>query len=125
RHDAVFETGVGWGYKRNDALQASDRQAAPNEVHESDAMRRPFQAQEVGCAEPFRGAAQFGQRFFHLRPYLVSNETGVQAVRAVRGRGAGVRTVNNFVDRLEGAGENLGKEGIALVALEGGDDQAR
>src|SRR5262249_11783147 len=45
RHDAVFETGVGWGYKRNDALQASDRQAAPNEVHESDAMRRPFQAQ--------------------------------------------------------------------------------
>jgi len=49
----------------------------------------------------------------------------MQAVRAVRGRGARVRTVNTFVDRLEGAGENLGKEGIALVALEGGDDQAR
>jgi orotate phosphoribosyltransferase len=41
----------------------------------------------------------------------------MQAVRAVRARGARVKTVITLVDRLEGAEENLGKEGIALVAL--------
>jgi len=41
----------------------------------------------------------------------------MQVVRAVRERGARVKTVITLVDRLEGAEENLGKEDIALVAL--------
>ena len=41
----------------------------------------------------------------------------MQAVRAVRDRGARVAKIITLVDRLEGAEENLGKEGIALVAL--------
>ena len=41
----------------------------------------------------------------------------MQAVRAVRERGARVAKIITLVDRLEGAEENLGKEGIALVAL--------
>ena len=41
----------------------------------------------------------------------------MQAVRAVRDRGARVAKIITLVDRLEGAGENLGKEGIELLAL--------
>jgi orotate phosphoribosyltransferase len=41
----------------------------------------------------------------------------MKAVRAVRGRGARVAKIITLVDRLEGARENLGKEGIELVAL--------
>jgi orotate phosphoribosyltransferase len=41
----------------------------------------------------------------------------MKAVRAVRGRGARVAKIITLVDRLEGASENLGKEGIELVAL--------
>jgi orotate phosphoribosyltransferase len=41
----------------------------------------------------------------------------MQAVREVRARGATVKKIITLVDRLEGAAENLGKEGIELVAL--------
>jgi len=41
----------------------------------------------------------------------------MKAVRAVRARGARVAKIITLVDRLEGARENLGKEGIELVAL--------
>ena len=41
----------------------------------------------------------------------------MKAVHAVRARGATVKKIITLVDRLEGAEENLGKEGIALVAL--------
>ena len=41
----------------------------------------------------------------------------MQAVAAVRGRGARVKSIITLVDRLEGAEENLGKEGLALIAL--------
>ena len=41
----------------------------------------------------------------------------MQAVNAVRARGATVRKVITLVDRLEGAEENLRREGIPLVSL--------
>jgi orotate phosphoribosyltransferase len=41
----------------------------------------------------------------------------MQAVQAVRARGATVAKVITVVDRLEGAAENLKKEGIELVAI--------
>jgi orotate phosphoribosyltransferase len=41
----------------------------------------------------------------------------LEAVRAVRARGATVTKVIAIVDRLEGAAENLRKEGIELVAV--------
>ena len=41
----------------------------------------------------------------------------MQAVRAVRERGATVKKIITVVDRLEGARENLAKEGIALEAI--------
>jgi len=41
----------------------------------------------------------------------------LQAVRAVRERGATVKKVITIVDRLEGAGENLKKEGLALEPI--------
>jgi orotate phosphoribosyltransferase len=41
----------------------------------------------------------------------------MKAVRAVRARGARIAKIITLVDRLEGASENLGKEGIELVAL--------
>jgi orotate phosphoribosyltransferase len=41
----------------------------------------------------------------------------MEAVRAVRARGATVTRIITIVDRLEGAAENLQKEGIALQAV--------
>jgi orotate phosphoribosyltransferase len=41
----------------------------------------------------------------------------MEAVNAVRGRGATVSKIITIVDRLEGATENLRKEGIELVAV--------
>jgi len=41
----------------------------------------------------------------------------MQAVRAVRAQGAVVKKIITIVDREEGAAENLGKEGIALVPI--------
>ena len=41
----------------------------------------------------------------------------MQAVHAVRAQGATVNKVITIVDRLEGAAENLSKEGIALVSV--------
>lgn len=41
----------------------------------------------------------------------------LQAVRAVREKGATVKKIITIVDRLEGAAENLGKEGVALVSI--------
>ncbi len=41
----------------------------------------------------------------------------MQAVRAVREQGATVKTVITLVDRLEGAAENLRREGIDLVPI--------
>jgi orotate phosphoribosyltransferase len=41
----------------------------------------------------------------------------MQAVRAVRQKGATVKKIITIVDRLEGARENLAKEGIALEAI--------
>jgi orotate phosphoribosyltransferase len=41
----------------------------------------------------------------------------MEAVHAVRGRGATVTRIITIVDRLEGAAENLRKEGIALEAV--------
>ena len=41
----------------------------------------------------------------------------LQAVHAVRERGATVKKIITIVDRLEGATENLKKEGIALVPI--------
>ena len=41
----------------------------------------------------------------------------MEAVRAVRARGATVTRIITIVDRLEGAAENLEKEGIALQAV--------
>ena len=41
----------------------------------------------------------------------------MQAVRAVRAKGATVKKIITIVDRLEGAAENLKKEGLELVAL--------
>jgi orotate phosphoribosyltransferase len=42
---------------------------------------------------------------------------GGSVMQAVRARGAAVKKIITLVDRLEGATENLGKEGIELVAL--------
>jgi orotate phosphoribosyltransferase len=41
----------------------------------------------------------------------------MQAVRAVREKGATVKRIITIVDRLEGATENLKKEGIDLEAI--------
>jgi orotate phosphoribosyltransferase len=41
----------------------------------------------------------------------------MEAVRAIRGRGATVKKIITIVDRLEGAAENLRKEGIELVTI--------
>jgi orotate phosphoribosyltransferase len=41
----------------------------------------------------------------------------MQAVHAVRAQGATVKKVITIVDRLEGAAENLSREGIALVSV--------
>jgi orotate phosphoribosyltransferase len=44
-------------------------------------------------------------------------ESVMQAVRAVRARGATVKKIITIVDRLEGASENLKREGIDLEAI--------
>jgi orotate phosphoribosyltransferase len=41
----------------------------------------------------------------------------MQAVRAVRERGASIKKIITIVDRLEGATENLQKEGLELVSI--------
>jgi orotate phosphoribosyltransferase len=49
----------------------------------------------------------------------------MEAVHAVRAQGATVKKVISVVDRLEGAAENLKKEGIELVAMFTTDDLRR
>jgi orotate phosphoribosyltransferase len=49
----------------------------------------------------------------------------MQAVRAVREQGATVKKVITVVDRLEGAAENLAREGITLVPIFTANDLLR
>ncbi len=46
----------------------------------------------------------------------------MQAVNAVRGQGGTVRKIITVVDRLEGAAENLAREGLTLVPIFTTDD---
>jgi orotate phosphoribosyltransferase len=52
-----------------------------------------------------------------LEDVTTKGESVLQAVRAVRAQGAKVKKIITIVDRLEGASENLKREGIDLEAI--------
>ncbi len=52
-----------------------------------------------------------------LEDVITKGGSVMQAVQAVRARGADVKKVVTIVDRLEGAGHRLAAEGIELIAI--------
>ena len=57
-----------------------------------------------------------------LEDVTTTGASALKAVAAVRERGCRVARVVTVVDRLEGARENLEKEGLELIALFTKDD---
>jgi orotate phosphoribosyltransferase len=67
-----------------------------------------------GTDQKIDGNFRDGSRVVLLEDVTTKGGSVMQAVRAVRDRGATVTTIITIVDRLEGAADNLKKEGLAL-----------
>jgi orotate phosphoribosyltransferase len=63
------------------------------------------------------GQYKDGARTILFEDVTTTGGSAMRAVKAVRERGGEVRKIVTIVDRLEGAGANLAKEGIELVAV--------
>jgi orotate phosphoribosyltransferase len=86
--------------------------------------RRPIQGFVVrkekkghGTDKKIDGNFKDGTRVILVEDVTTKGGSVMQAVRAARQRGAIVDTIITVVDRLEGAKENLAKEGIRLVPI--------
>jgi orotate phosphoribosyltransferase len=66
-----------------------------------------------------------GSTVIILEDVTTTGGSAMKAVKAVREQGGTVKKIVTIVDRLEGARDNLRKEGIELVALFTKDDFAR
>jgi orotate phosphoribosyltransferase len=67
-----------------------------------------------GTDQKIDGNFRDGSRVVLVEDVTTKGGSVMQAVRAVRDRGATVATIITIVDRLEGAADNLKKEGLAL-----------
>jgi orotate phosphoribosyltransferase len=75
------------------------------------------EAKDHGTQRRIDGNFRPGSTVIVLEDVTTKGGSVMQAVTAVRERGARVNKVITLVDRLEGATENLAREGLALVAL--------
>jgi orotate phosphoribosyltransferase len=67
-----------------------------------------------GTDQKIDGNFRDGSRVVLIEDVTTKGGSVMQAVRAVRDRGATVATIITIVDRLEGAADNLKKDGLAL-----------
>lgn len=75
------------------------------------------QIKDHGTERKIDGNFKRGTNLVLIDDVTTKGGSVMKAVHAVRARGATVKKIITLVDRLEGAEENLGKEGIELVAL--------
>src|SRR5262249_59870034 len=70
-----------------------------------------------GTAKKIDGNFRDGANVVLFEDVTTRGGSVMEAVHAVRARGATVTKISTLVDRLEGAAENLRKEGIAREAV--------
>ena len=75
------------------------------------------ETKDHGTAKKIDGNFKNGARVVIIEDVTTKGGSSMQAIRAVRERGATVSRVISIVDRLEGAAENFVKEGIALTPI--------
>jgi orotate phosphoribosyltransferase len=75
------------------------------------------ETKDHGTAKKIDGNFKNGARVVIIEDVTTKGGSSMQAIRAVRERGATVSRVISIVDRLEGAAENFSKEGIALTPI--------
>ena len=75
------------------------------------------ETKDHGTAKKIDGNFKNGARVVIIEDVTTKGGSSMQAIRAVRDRGATVSRVISIVDRLEGAAENFRKEGIELTPI--------
>jgi orotate phosphoribosyltransferase len=75
------------------------------------------ETKDHGTAKKIDGNFKNGARVVIIEDVTTKGGSSMQAIRAVRERGATVSRVISIVDRLEGATETFSKEGIALTPI--------
>jgi orotate phosphoribosyltransferase len=70
-----------------------------------------------GTAQKIDGSFTPGSTVVLIEDVTTKGGSVMQAVRAVRSQGAAIKRIITIVDRLEGAIENLGKEGLVLAPI--------
>ncbi|HVA15441.1 MAG TPA: orotate phosphoribosyltransferase [Stellaceae bacterium] len=83
------------------------------------------EAKDHGTAKLIDGNFTPGSTVIVLEDVTTTGGSAMKAVKAVRAQGGIVAKIVTIVDRLEGARENLKKEGLELVSLFTNDDFRR
>lgn len=83
------------------------------------------EAKDHGTAKLIDGNFAPGSKVIVLEDVTTTGGSAMKAVKAVRDQGGTVAKIVTIVDRLEGARENLKKEGLELVSLFTNDDFKR
>jgi orotate phosphoribosyltransferase len=83
------------------------------------------EVKDHGTAKLIDGNFAPGSKVVILEDVTTTGGSAMKAVKAVRDQGGKVDTIVTIVDRLEGARENLKKEGLELVSLFTNDDFKR
>jgi orotate phosphoribosyltransferase len=83
------------------------------------------EVKDHGTAKLIDGNFAPGSTVIVLEDVTTTGGSAMKAVTAVRAQGGTVKKIVTIVDRLEGARENLKKEGLELVSLFTNDDFKR
>jgi orotate phosphoribosyltransferase len=83
------------------------------------------EVKDHGTAKLIDGNFAAGSKVVILEDVTTTGGSAMKAVKAVRDQGGKVDKIVTIVDRLEGARENLKKEGLELVSLFTNDDFKR
>jgi len=75
------------------------------------------EAKGHGTDQKIDGNFTPGSKVVLIEDVTTKGGSVMQAVRAVRAQGAQIKRIITIVDRLEGAGENLKKEGLELAPI--------
>ena len=83
------------------------------------------EVKDHGTAKLIDGNFVPGSKVIVLEDVTTTGGSAMKAIKAVRDQGGKVDTIITIVDRLEGARDNLQKEGLKLVSLFTNDDFKR
>lgn len=83
------------------------------------------EVKDHGTAKLIDGNFTPGSKVLVLEDVTTTGGSAMKAVAAVRAQGGKVEKIVTIVDRLEGARENLKKEGLKLISLFTNDDFRR